>query len=59
MANSPTLCKKFVVASIQEVRTLNLSVYIIHYKVGIILADFSEVIVLQAFALIQQTLKAW
>ena len=27
--------------------------------VGIILADFSEVIVLQAFALIQQTLKAW
>ena len=33
--------------------------YIIHYIVGIILADFSEVIVLQAFALIQQTLKAW
>ena len=27
--------------------------------VGIILADFSEGIVLQAFALIQQTLKAW
>ena len=59
MANSPTLCQKFVPASIQEVRTLNLSVYIIHYMVGIILADFSEVIVLQAFALIQQTLKAW
>ena len=56
---SPTLCQKFVSASIQEVRTLNLSVYIIHYMVGIILADFSEVIVLQAFALIQQTLKAW
>ena len=59
MTSSPTLCKKFVVASIQEIRTLNLSVYIIHYMVGIILADFSEVIVLQAFALIQQTLKAW
>ena len=55
----PTSCQKFVSASIQEVRTLNLSVYIIHYMVGIILADFSEVIVLQAFALIQQTLKAW
>ena len=27
--------------------------------VGIILANFSECIVLQAFALIQQTLKAW
>ena len=59
MANSPTLCQKIFVASIKEVRTLNLSVYIIHYMVGIILADFSEVIVLQAFALIQQTLKAW
>ena len=59
MANSPTLCQKFVVASIQEVRTLNLSVYIINYMVGIILANFSECIVLQAFALIQQTLKAW
>ena len=53
------LVRNFVSASIQEVRTLNLSVYIIHYIVGIILADFSEVIVLQAFALIQQTLKAW
>ena len=30
MANSLTLCQKFVSASIQEVRTLNLSVYIIH-----------------------------
>ena len=59
MGNSPTLCQKFVVASIQEVRTLNLSVYIINYMVGIILANFSECIVLQAFALIQQTLKAW
>ena len=59
MANSPTLCQKNFVASIKEVRTLNLSVYIIHYMVGIILADFSEVIVLQSFALIQQTLKAW
>ena len=59
MANSPTLCQKIFVASIKEVRTLNLSVYIIHYMVGIILPDFSEVIVLQSFALIQQTLKAW
>ena len=59
MANSPTLCQKFVAASIQEVKTLILSVYVIHYTDGIILADFSEAIVLQAFALIQQTFKAW
>ena len=57
MANSLTLCQKFVAASIQEVRTLNLSVYIIHYTDGIILADFSAGIVLQAFALTKQTLK--
>ena len=36
---SLTLCKKFVSASIQEVRTLNLSVYIIHYMNSILLAD--------------------
>ena len=46
MANSPTLCQKFVPASIQEVRTLNLSVYIIHYMEGILLADTSEEILL-------------
>ena len=57
MVNSPILCQKSVAASIQEVRTLNLSVYTIHYTDGIILADFSAGIVLQAFALTKQTLK--
>lgn len=51
---------KIVSASIQEVRTLNLSVYIIHYVDGILLADPSDEVLLQAFALlIQQTLKFW
>jgi len=49
MANSPTLCK-FVAASMQEVRTLNLPVYIIHYMDGISFADPSKAVLLQAFA---------
>jgi hypothetical protein len=59
MANSPTLCQKFISASIQKLRTLNPIVYIIHYM-GILLADPSEGVLLQAFALlIQQALKFW
>jgi hypothetical protein len=55
---SLTLCKKFVSASIQEVRTLNLSVYIILCMDGILLSDTSEGTLLQIFALlIQQALK--
>jgi hypothetical protein len=34
--------KKFVAASIQQVRTLNLSLYICHYMDDIVLADCSE-----------------
>ena len=57
MANSLTLCQNFVSASIQEVRTLNHSVYIIH-SMDILLADPSDGVLLQAFALlIQQALK--
>jgi hypothetical protein len=53
MANSLTLCKKKknVSASIQEVRILILSMYIIHYM-DILLADLSECVLLQGFALI-------
>jgi hypothetical protein len=46
---------KNVTASIQ-VRILNLSVYTIHYM-GILLDDPTEGVLLQAFALIQWTLK--
>jgi hypothetical protein len=42
MANSFTLCKKKVSASIQEARTLNLSVYIVSYMESILLANASE-----------------
>ena len=42
MANSPVLCQKFVAASIQKVRTLNLSVYVIHYMDDVVVADPSE-----------------
>lgn len=42
MANGLTLCQKFVAASIQKVRTLNLSVYVIHYMDDVVVADPSE-----------------
>ena len=50
--------KNFVAASIQEVRTLNLSVSIVHY-IDILSADPSEGVLLQALALIQGALKFW
>jgi hypothetical protein len=46
MANSPTLCQKFVAVSIQEARTLYPSVYIIHYMDDILLADPNEGVLL-------------
>jgi hypothetical protein len=46
VANSLTLCNFFFSAPIEKVRTLNLSVYIIHYMEGILLADTSEEILL-------------
>ena len=53
MANSHTLCEIFFVsASIQEVGTSNLSVYITHYMEGILLTDPSDGVLLQGFALI-------
>jgi hypothetical protein len=39
MDNSPTLYQKFVAPSMQEVRALYPSVYIIHYMDGILLVD--------------------
>jgi hypothetical protein len=45
--------KKFVSPSMQEVRTLNLSLYIHH----ILLANPPEGVLLQTFALIQQALR--
>jgi hypothetical protein len=46
MANSLTLCKIFffffVSASVQEAKTLNLSVYIVSYIENILLANASE-----------------
>ena len=49
---------KIVAASIQEVRTMNLPVYIINYMDDILLADSSAGVLLWAFALIQ-ALKSW
>ena len=53
------MLKKNVSAPIQEVRTLNLSEHIIHYMDGILLADLSDRILLQVFALLTQALKFW
>jgi hypothetical protein len=49
---------KICFSSVQEVRTLNPSVYITQYM-DILLAYPSEGVLLQAFALIQQALKSW
>ena len=43
------MLKKIVSASIQEVRTLNPSVYIIRYIDGILSSDLSKHVLLQAF----------
>jgi hypothetical protein len=42
--------KKYITASIQQVRTLNLSMFIIHYWDGILLADISDGVLLCSFA---------
>ena len=57
MANSPTLCQKFVAQSLKTTRSLYSQVYIIHYMDDILLACQDEELLLTAFAYMQTALQ--
>ena len=57
MANSPTLCQKFVAQTLKTTRSLYSQVYIIHYIDDILLAYQDEELLLTTFAYIQTTLQ--
>ena len=57
MANSPTLCQKFVVQALKTTRSLYSQVYIIHYMDDILLACQDEELLLTTFAYMQTTLQ--
>ncbi|ADC33201.1 pol protein, partial [Simian retrovirus 4] len=56
MANSPTLCQKFVAMAIQTVRDTWKQIYIIHYMDDILLAGADGQQVLQCFAQLKEKL---
>ena len=57
MADSPTLCQKFVAQSLKTTRSLYSQVYIIHYMDDILLACQDEELLLTAFAYMQNALQ--
>ena len=57
MANSPTLCQKFVAQALKTTRSLYSQVYIIHYMDDILLACQDEELLLTAFAYMQTALQ--
>ena len=57
MANSPTLCQKFVAQALKTTRSLYSQVYIIHYMDDILLAYQDEEFLLTAFAYMQNALQ--
>lgn len=57
MANSPTLCQKFVAQALARVRRKYGSLYLIHYMDDILLAHGQEGILLRAYADMQSDLK--
>lgn len=57
MANSPTLCQKFVAQALLPTRERFPEVYIIHYMDDILLAHKQEEMLLAAYAHLQQGLK--
>lgn len=58
MANSPTLCQKFVAQALARVRRVYSSLYLIHYMDDILLAHKQEGLLLRAYAEMQKDLKA-
>ena len=57
MANSPTLCQKFVAQALKTTRSLYSQVYIIHYMDDILLACQDEELLLTTFAYMRTTLQ--
>ena len=57
MANSPTLCQKFVAQALKTTRSLYSQVYIIHYMDDILLAYEDEELLLRTFAYMQTALQ--
>ena len=57
MANSPTLCQKFVTQALKTTRSLYSQIYIIHYTDDILLTFQDEELLLTTFAYMQTTLQ--
>lgn len=57
MANSPTLCQKFVAAPLQEVRDAFPRLYMIHYMDDVLLAHPDEGKLLAAYSKLQKALQ--
>lgn len=58
MANSPTLCQKFVAAALQETRAKFSDAYILHYMDDILLVHIDKEYLLAAYAFMEPALKA-
>ena len=57
MANSPTLCQKFVTQALKTTRSLYSQIYIIHYIDDILLTYQDEELLLTTFTYMQTTLQ--
>ena len=58
MANSLTLCQKFVAAALQETRAKYSDAYILHYMDDILLAHIDKNYLLAVYAFMEPALKA-
>ena len=58
MANSPTLCQKFVATALQETRGKYSNAYILHCIDDILLAHIDKKYLLAAYAFMEPALKA-
>lgn len=57
MANSPTLCQKFVAQAIAPIRLQFPEIYVCHYMDDILLASMSEPLLLRAYAELERNLQ--
>lgn len=57
MANSPTLCQKFVAKALKPTRLKYPSLYMVHYMDDILLAHDNESVLLSAFSGLQADLQ--
>lgn len=59
MANSPTLCQKYVAQAIQPLRDKYSQCYIIHYMYDLLLASPREEQTLAMFSQLEEELPKW